>query len=291
MNWNDIPVFLAIADERSLAGAARRLKVNHSTVFRRLAALENEAGQPLFDRLPAGYRLNELGETLLDTARAARVAMDAFERQAAGADRQLLGDVRLTTAPNLAADHVPQALRLLKDRHPGIRVEVLASDLDQDLARREADLALRATTRPPETLIARKVAALQWACYANASYLAERGRPDCVDDLARHAVIGAEGTFRRVTVFRSLHDRLPADCFTATADTLTTMSALARAGVGVAALPSDQATHGLERLFLLDSEATGLWLLMHPDLRRAARVRAVAAVLFESLQTTLPAAF
>ncbi len=286
MNWNDIPLFLAIAEQRSLAGAARVLQVNHSTAFRRLNAMERAMGVRLFERLAGGYQLTAAGEDLLEDAHQARAAVDTLVRRAAGRDQTLSGDVRLTTAPNLAQEFVPGALRRLRQQHPGIRVEVIVSDTDYDLARREADLALRATQRPPDYLLGRKVLDLSWHVMGSAEYLARRQAPRSMEDLLDHDLIGADAAFQRLEVFRRLHRRFPRERFVATANTLDTMAALARTGLGLAVLPSDQLSPGLERLLAFEPPvAAALWLLTHPDLRTVARIRALSDALFYELTT------
>ena len=284
MNWNDIPLFLAVADARSLAGAARVLGVNHSTVFRRLNGLEQAMGVRLFERLPEGYVLTAVGQEIAREAQQARAAVDAMARTAAGRDASLAGDVRLTTAPNLARQFVPGALARLRQAHPGIRVEVVVSDSDYDLARREADLALRATSHPPDYLIGRKVLDVRWFVMAGKAYLRETSAPRVMQDLEQHALIGADAGFQRLEAFRLLHRRFAREQFVATANTLDTMAALATAGLGLAVLPGDQVGPELVRLFPFQpAVSNGLWLLTHPDLRRVARIRAVSDAIFATL--------
>jgi DNA-binding transcriptional LysR family regulator len=284
MNWNDIPLFLAISEQRSLAGAARVLGVNHSTAFRRLNALEGDMGMRLFERLPQGYLLTAAGEELVDYAYQAQAAVDTLSRRAAGRDQTLAGDVRFTTAPNLANRYVPWALERLRERHPGIRVEVIVSDSDYDLARREADLALRATRRPPDYLVGRKVVDLTWYVIGSPRYLEGRDVPRCMEHLTGHALIGADASFQRLEVFRHLHRRFPREQFVATANTLDSMAALAKRGLGLAVLPSDQLTAELGALFPFEPRVPGaLWLLTHPDLRRVARIRALSDALVAEL--------
>ncbi|MEM1435271.1 MAG: LysR family transcriptional regulator [Pseudomonadota bacterium] len=271
LNWNDLPVFLAIAEHGTLAGAARALAVNHSTVFRRLQALEAELGVALFERGPEGYRLSEAGAEALPQAELARDAVDQILRRTAGRDATLSGRVRLTTAPDLAVQVVPPALARLAERHPGIRVDVVVSDSDQDLARREADLALRATMAPPEGLVGRRLREVDWWFHAHPDTSAEDA-----------PLIGASTALLRVGAFRRLHEAFPEERFAAWAGSLELMEALARAQIGVALLPSNYQPEGLMRRDRFEAAAPSeLWLLFHPDLRSVARVRAVADVLQE----------
>lgn len=268
VNWNDIPLFLAIADHGTLAGAARALGINHSTVFRRLAALEDAAGARLFDRLPTGYLLTAAGDTMLPLARAAEQSMRDIAREVIGHDTALSGPVRVTAPPKLARAILPAAVKSLRQDHPGIRVEIVVSDADYDLTRREADIALRATTAPPEHLVGLKLLDLPWSVCAPPAW---RNKPRTLDDLAGHPLIGPEAGLTRLAVFR----KLPVRDYVATANDISTMAALAAAGVGLCLLPADQQRPDLVRLFDVPGAAGELWLLTHPDLHRIPRVKAV----------------
>lgn len=274
-NWNDLPLFLAIAEHGSLAGAARALGVNHSTVFRRLQALEDGLGVALFERVAGGYRLTEAGADALPQAEVASDAVNGLLRLSSGRDAALSGRVRLATAPDLAVELVPRALLRLATRHPGIRVDVVVSDSDQDLARREADLALRGTPAPPEGLVGRRLADVDWWFHG-------RGEAREMDDAA--PLIGAGDALLRVGAYRVLHEHFAAERFVARAGSLELMAALARAGLGLALLPSSYRPEGLVRSARFDgAPPSALWLLFHPDLRSVARVRAVAEVLRETV--------
>lgn len=284
-DWNDLRYLLAIARGGSLAAAARALGVNHSTVFRRLNAFEQALGARLFERLPEGYVPTAAGERVRQHAEQAEAALLALERTAAGGDYRLSGDIRMTTAANLAHDYVAPAVAAFRERYPDIRVEIAVSDHDFDLNRREADLALRATAQPPEVLVGRRIATLRWHACASPAYLQRYGRPRDAGELAQHAQIGADAAFARLGVFAWQRRTVPPERIVVRASELNTMAALAEAGVGLALLPSDQVRPGLVRLFALDAAFDGaLWLLTHPDLRHAARIRAFADFLYERLR-------
>jgi len=284
-DWEDLRFFLAIARAGSLAGAARALVVNHSTMFRRLNAMEERLGVRLFERLPQGYVVTAAGEEVRRHAETAEAAVLAAERGIAGGDVRLSGEIRLTTAANLAADYVAPLMPAFRQRYPGIVVEIAVSDTDFDMNRREADLALRATRKPPEFLVGRRVVTVPWYACASAAYLKRRGRPADADDLAGHDLIGADAAFGRLSVFAWLRETFPPEAVVLRCNELNTMAALAQAGAGIALLPGDNARRGLDRLFRLDARFDGsLWLLTHPDLRHTARVKALADFLFENLR-------
>jgi DNA-binding transcriptional LysR family regulator len=284
-SWDDLRYLLAIGREGSLNGAARRLGVNHSTVFRRLNGSEARLGVRLFERHTDGYAPTAAGEEVLRHAQRIEESIDAIGRSAAGRDVQLSGSIRLTTAANLAVDYVAGYLPQWLERYPEIRIEIAVGDRDFDLARREADVALRATTLPPEYLVGRKVRDIQWWVFGGERYLARQPRPQAMGDLAAHALIGAEASFLRLPVFGWLQARHGDAPVVARANDLNTMAALAQAGVGLALLPSDQVRPGLERLFPVEPAfPAALWLLTHPDLRRVVRIRVFIEYLSERLR-------
>lgn len=284
-DWNDVQVFLAIARGGTLAAAARTLKVNHSTVFRRLNAFEDALGVRLFERLPSGYAMTPEGESIRAEAEAVEGNVNALERKIAGRDFALRGDIRITTPHGIAIGFLAQYLPDFIARHPGIRIEIAASDSDFDLNRREADIALRATTQPPEHLVGRQVASLCWWVFASKSYLDSMGRPAGMDDLSAHRLIGADPAFQRLPVFNWLHKNVPDEAIIARSGDLDTMAALAREGVGLALLPSDQHNPDLQRLFPVEPRFSGqLWLLTHPDLRHVARIKTFMEFLTERLK-------
>lgn len=285
MDWDHLRFFLAVVHTGSLSGAASSLAVNHSTVFRRINALEKQLGARLFDRFRDGYVLTAAGDTVWAQASRAAESIEAMERAVLGRDVALGGDVRITTAPNLAAEFVAPALAGFRRSHPGIRVEVAVADTDYDLARRQADLALRATPAPPEYLVGRHVLSVPWCVYGSTSYLEGHGTPETVSEVARHALVGADESLRRLPAFEWLHTSFPHEHVVATANQLNTIAALITAGLGLSVLPADQQRRGLVRLFPVQPPiVSDLWLLSHPDLRHVARIRAVSDHLYESLR-------
>src|SRR5437868_4432834 len=149
-NWDDIRIFLALERSGTLLGAGKALRVNHTTVARRLVALETDLGARLFDRTPDGYVLTPLGTTILPFAQSIEEEHHALERQVTGHDARVGGVVRIATTETFAAMFfVPKILGELRARHPDIYVEVVSTASAFDLPRRQADLAIR-MTRPTQ---------------------------------------------------------------------------------------------------------------------------------------------
>jgi DNA-binding transcriptional LysR family regulator len=281
MNWNDLRTFLAIAEQGSLAGAARAVQQNHSTVFRRLNALEEDMGVRLFERLPEGYVPTLAGERLIELAQEADNAIQKIERELVGRDLAPSGKVRVTAAPNITQCILPAVVAKLRKRYPQIVIELAAGDSDYDLNRREADIAVRATRNPPEHLIGRKLLDIDWwLCRKKASGKNKAPRPVSVDELHGFDLIGADTAMMRLQVFQWLEEKYSVN-IVARANDLSTMAAMASAGVGYALLPSDQEEAGLERLLKIPESQGALWLLTHPDLRNVTRIKVVWDALLE----------
>ncbi|MFL1405327.1 LysR family transcriptional regulator [Marinobacter sp. M1N3S26] len=275
MDWNSLKVFLAVEQTGSLAGAARTLGVNHSTVFRRLNAFEEDLGARLFDRLPGGYALTPLGEELRELANRVDGAFNDIERRIAGRDVQPAGKVRITAPNNLAYRYLPDYLADLNRDYPDIRAEILVSNQEINMSSRQADIAVRVTAAPPEHLVGRKVRSIGWSVYGSQAYRNKHGFPVSPDELQHHRLIGASGGMLRLPAFVWL-ERTLAHCVTARSDDLVAMSWLAQGGHGLALLPNDQQRPELETLFPFPpGKSSDLWLLTHPDLRRVERIKLV----------------
>ena len=282
LDWNDIPYFLAVADNGTLAGAARKLSVNHSTVFRRINLLEERLGLRLFDRLPDGYSLTDAGVSVVEHARHAENSINSFERAVAGKDYQLSGEIRITAPPSVATKYLAPCIKNFRTKHSGIKIDVIVSDAEHDLSRREADLALRATTKPPEFLIGRRICELFWHVYASKHYLAKHGTPQKMKDLVHHQLVGAEESLRRVDAYKWFTEKYPSDNFVSNASDMNAISALSAQGLGITLLPSDYTEHNLVRLFKTKPEFRAeLWILTHPDLRHVVRIRAFSDFLYD----------
>ncbi len=272
MNWNDLRVFLAIAEAGSLAGAARSLQQNHSTVFRRLQALEADLEARLFDRQAGGYTLTPVGEHMLALALQADGAVQQIELEVAGRDLEPAGTVRITTAPNLARTVLPPAIKQLRKDYPQIVTELAVGDTDYDLNRREADIALRATNHPPEHLVGRKVMDMRWWLCCEKSR--RRALPKQLRALENEVFIGADRELIRLPAFQWLEQN-HSDRIVGRASDLSTIAALVEAGLGLSVLPADQNQPTLRRLFPLPDITGQLWLLAHPDIKNQRRVQVV----------------
>ncbi|MBT8099131.1 MAG: LysR family transcriptional regulator [Gammaproteobacteria bacterium] len=286
-NWDDLRFFRAVAHHGSLAGAARELKVNHSTVFRRLNALESAAGVRLFERLPSGYALTEAGEDMRDSAARIGDLVDDLDRRLVGRDFRLSGTIRLTTTDTLAESLLHPHLRRFQALHPEVVLEVLTDNLFFDLSRRDADVALRPADNPPEHLLGRNLASVAWAVYGASDYLGERTAPRRMQDLAKHAIISGDDSLAGVPAMQWLRGQVPDAAIAYRASSFGMQFAAARAGCGLAVLPcvlADSAPALQRVLGPIKQLASGLWLLTHTDLRKTARIRAFMTFMTDAIR-------
>jgi DNA-binding transcriptional LysR family regulator len=170
MSWDEFRLVKAIADSRSLAGAAEKLTLNHSTVFRRLGALEEAMGVRLFERARAGYAPTPAGEEMIALASKMEQEIVDFERVVVGRSAKPAGELRLTTNDAFLNWLIAPMLASFRKAYPDIRLDVVVGHEHLNLSRRDADVALRATQDPPETLVGRKIARIGWAAYGPANW-------------------------------------------------------------------------------------------------------------------------
>ena len=269
--WDDLRLVFAIGSAGTLSGGARRLGIDHSTAFRRLGALEARLGVRLFDRARDGYAATAAGEAIIREAARFDEVVAALERRMAGEDLRPSGTVRVTTTDTLIGVLAPEIAGFRKS-HPEITVDLVVANAFLSLTRRDADVALRPATEAPENLTGRRLAGI-----ATALYVARDFRVADRKSLAGEDWIGFDESLAHLGSARWLAAEVPADRIVARADSLMAACALAREGLGIAALPCYLADPDarLRRVAPpIDAMASSLWLLTHPDLRRVARIRA-----------------
>ena len=270
---DDLRLVRAIGAAGTLTGAARLLKVDHSTAFRRLCAIEICLGAKLFERARQGYTPTSAGEMVIAAGERILAELTGLEQRLAGEDLRPSGIVRLTTTDTLV-DVLAPVLVALRSEHPGIVVELIVANTFFTLTRREADIALRPAAAAPEGLVGRRLASVATAPYASAAYLDRCGRRP----LREYDWLGFEDSLGHLRSARWVSANLSEERIVFRADLLLALRSAAVAGFGVAALPcylADPAA-GLRRVTtpLPDMEGS-LWLLTHPDLRKVARIRTV----------------
>lgn len=273
MNWDDLHYAVALHEAGTLTSAAGELGVSHTTVARRIAALEDELGTPLFERTPNGYVPTHAGEDVLSVARSMQQQLDTLDRRVLGGDARLTGSLRVTTIDAFATYHAAE-LGAFCTRFPGVELEVSVDNRPRSLTKREADVAIRFSNNPPEHLVGRRLGRIEFAVY---------GSDELVESLGNSADISvypwlawcATETATLTDAFVRAH--VPSSNIAYRVDSALSMFAAVRAGIGLSFLGclwADQ-TPGLRRVRDIEPGfGVDLWALTHADLRKAARLRA-----------------
>jgi DNA-binding transcriptional LysR family regulator len=276
LSWDDFRYVKAIADTRSLSGAAQLLGVNHSTVFRRLEQIEQQLGSRLFERGRAGYAPTPCGEDMVRLA--ARMDEDilAYERKVTGQDLRPSGELRVTTTEPVLVYLLTDVLVGFRRAYPEIVLDVVMSNTVLNLSKRDADVAVRVTYHPPDTLTGARIARIAWAVFGSA---AQAGRElDPLTDAGRHDWIGIGDGSALTKAAKWLKDHVGGDeRLVYKVNTIFGLAQGVACGAGLALLPCfvGCAMPALARLSPpLPELESQLWLLTHPDLRKTARVSA-----------------
>ena len=273
MDWESLKFFLAVARSGTLAGAGRTLGVKHSTVLRRIASLEISTGLKLFDRHSTGYALTEAGREMLGAASVVDEEIVTLERRLSGRDTRLTGTVRLATL-GVLGPWLCEALASFRALHPGIHFEVAISSAIVNLARHEADIAVRISNAPPDTLVGRRIASIVHGVYAADTHpAAVTAHPD----LTAYDWISYNSSRSELAQFRWVAANIPAERVVFRTNDTDLMFSAVQAGLGLAILPcylGDRGS-GVRRLTTILENLHEIWLLTHRDLRRTPRIRAV----------------
>jgi DNA-binding transcriptional LysR family regulator len=301
LNWDDLRFVLALRRAGSLGAAARTLKVESSTVSRRLSSIEEALGVQLVAHLPDGLQLNEAGNTVADLAEGIDGRIDELTRRIGGEDQRPEGLVRLATTESMAT-FLMAGLVPLRQAHPKIQVQLVVNSAALDLMRREADVALRLFREKTGTLVARKIGDVSWSLYASRAYVERTGLAlgaQLADGaLSGQAIIGYAGATARSAggVWLAAHSR-PEDVVLTGESVLSVLNAV-KAGLGLSVLPCF-AAHGDATLVRLTPSVIAraeAFLVIPPDHRNTVRVRLVmdaVTALFEReramLEGALPA--
>lgn len=286
VDWERQRAFLAVIDEGSLSAAARRLGIAQPTVRRRIEELEAQLGAPLFTRSPSGLLPMERARTLAEHARAMAMAADAFVRSASADAHEVAGTVRISASDVIAIEVLPAILAELMRAHPALVIELSPSNRNEDLLRREADVAVRMVAPRQEALVARRIGVVALGLHAHPAYLAHAGAPATLAELSRHRLIGVESDSPLLRMLQDMGFAVGIEDFGFRSDNDLAQLAAIRAGLGIGFCQTGLGKRdGLVRLLpeapIFDLET---WVVCHEDLRNVARVRAVFDALVAGLR-------
>lgn len=278
ISWDDQRAFLAVLETGSLSAAARRLGLTQPTVRNRIEALEHAVGGALFTRSVNGLVPTDQARELGTHARAMELASDAFLRAASSPPGEIAGTVRLSVSDFIGAVVLPRLLVGLRETHPGLRIEVDLSNTLADMLGQQADIAVRMDPPRQDALVAKHVGAIPLGFYAHRDYVARRGSPADLAELASHDLIGPDRDRANLAFVKSLAPDLARNAFVFRTDSHPAAFAAVRAGLGIGVVQRPVAALEPDLVPIMpdfDVAELPTWIVTHEDLRRVPRVRAV----------------
>lgn len=290
LDWNQLRAFVAVVEAGSLTAAARLLATSQPTLSRQIADLEATLGMALFERVARGLRLTAAGESLLPAARQMQAAARAASLAALGQSQDLRGTVRLTASEMTSAFILPDVLRPLRQAHPEIQIELVASNRMENLLDRQADIAIR-HARPTQTaLMAQCLGETPVGAYAHADYLARFGGEVDLQRAGDYDWIGLDTSDMLLRGFREAGFPVVREFFALRCDNMIVGWQMALAGLGIALAPAVVAARWPRMQAVLPAERIPklpVWLTAHRELRQSARIRVVFDTLAAGLRSAL----
>lgn len=278
LDWTLLRAVLAVADTGSLSGAAARLTLTQPTLGRQIKAAEHALGQPLFTRHARGLTPTPFCDTLLPAAQQMNDAAKAVSVLAAGQSPDTSGRVRVTASVFVTAHILPDILADIREAHPNIALDIVASDTTENLLFHEADIALRMYRPTQLDMIAKHLGDLSMGLYASDRYIARHGTPHSPNDLKQHQMVGYDRSDLILRGMRAMGMEVSRDFFTTCTDDQVAYwnFVAAGCGIGIGQTRVADRTPGVRRLLpQLPIPALPVWLTAHPSLRHQPRVAAV----------------
>lgn len=287
-SWDLYRSFLSVVRLGSLSAAARELDLTQPTVGRHIAELEALLGAALFVRSQSGVSPTEATLALKPHAEAMEAAAAALVRASSGGADEPEGSVRLTASEFVGVEVLPAILAGFREAQPKIAIELSLSNLNQDLLRRDADIAVRMARPTQAALIARRLGTVRIGLYAHRSYTKRHGMPKILADLANHALIGFDADTSALRAYRQTGLPISREVFALRSDNEHAQLAALRSGFGIGGCQATVAACDPDLVAVLPHEFRvdlEMWLVMHEDLRGIRRIR----LLYDHLTTTLGA--
>ncbi len=287
-DWADIKLFLAVHDCGSLVAASEALSLTQPTVGRRLSAMEERLGTPLFVRAGRRMQLTEAGAGILEGARRMERELLAIERSLDVHSTALCGEVTISATEGTGTDWLSPVLFDFHQQYPDIVIKMHIDGRPVDLLHREADLALRLGRPTQPALIARHLANLGFGLYASPEYLRRAGTPESIDELREHDMVGLDMRNRQMSIAKAFPEaeQLQGN-YVYLSNSPTAQLAAVETGFGIGVVSHRWASMrtGLVRV-LPDYTAAKmeLWLVSHEELRYSARIRAVSDFIAERFE-------
>jgi DNA-binding transcriptional LysR family regulator len=285
IDWDDLRFFLSVAARGSISAAARELHTSHTTVLRRLASLEKKLGARLFKRLPSGYTMTAAGEQLRVRLTGIAEQIEAAQRQLSGLDTRPFGTIRVTSTDTLMHGLLPPLFAEFRATYPGIQLQMVVNNAFLSLTKREADVAIRPSSRPSQNLVGRRVGHIQTALYASKAYW----KANAKKPLTTHDWVVPDGSLAHLAQARWAEKHVPAQRVAASLDSLLGMVSAVRAGIGIGMLLTLLADHDAQLVRIGEPQAeldTDVWILTHADMKRVPRIRLFTDFMHQHLRSS-----
>jgi DNA-binding transcriptional LysR family regulator len=276
VEWSHWNTFLGVVRCGTLSEAARQLRLSQPTVGRQIAAIEQTLDQALFTRSRAGLAPTPVALALIPHAEAMLVAAEALQRVSSGAADEAAGTIRITASEIAGVEILPTVLSDFQAHYAGVAVELSLNNRNEDLLRRDADIALRMVRPTQEAIVTKRIGRIPVGLYVHRTYVERRGLPVEVASLFDHALIGPDRDERRMAGVEIGGRPLTRDILSFRVDDDVAQLAALRAGLGIGACQRRIAEQDRELIPVLEHEISfdlELWLAMHEDLRSVRRVR------------------
>ena len=277
-SWDLYRSFLAVLRTGSLSAAARSLHLTQPTVGRHVAALQEYLGdRPLFTRSPSGLKPTAGAQELRAHAEAMESAAAAWQRAASSDAKESGGTVRISAADVMGAEVLPEILSDFRHEHPAVAIELSLSNQIADLLRRDADIAVRMAAPKQKALVAKRVGKVALGFHAHRRYVDRYGKPQQLQDLAHHTLIGFDRVAPMGLILQNLPLPVSRELFAFRSDNDLAQLAALRAGFGIGVCQTgiaqrDDLVRLLRKQFRVDLD---VWIVMHEDLRRSPAVRSL----------------
>ena len=287
MDWDDLRYILAVYDNGSALAAAQKFGVNASTVQRRIIKFEKENNVHLFERLPSGYRPTAECTSLVKTSRKIDESVARLRRDIFGKDLRLEGCLTITSTDAVFTSVVARHLAEFHRKHADITIDLRLTSVRLNLIQQDADIAIRPTFDPHENLVGQRVADLHFGVYASSDVIASLPLNPTLEELARQKWLGSGQGFSGSTSHNWMQQHIPEKSCRIEIDTFQSMAACAVQSMGLALLPCivGDPISQLQRLQIPWFELSSpVWVLTHPEIRNAARVRAFMNFITKALR-------
>jgi DNA-binding transcriptional LysR family regulator len=277
-NWDDVIFFLEVARSRNLIRASQKLKVDHTTVSRRVRELERSLNTTLFKRSKAGFALTEAGFRLLQFAEGMENNANAIVESVVGSEAaDAAGAVRIASVEGIGSMYLTPCMAEFNQAYPSIQVELITDTRLLDMTRREADVFISFFEPKGRRLSVKKIGEFRIFLYASSSYLQRHGAPTDLKDLDAHAYVDFIDEHIHIKENRWLSDILRPTHVVFRSTSLVSQYMAASNGIGIAMLPSYVAAHNKDLRPILPSyfSIRDIWLSVHEDLLHIGRIKAV----------------